>query len=85
LIFVYPPIRSSRGRCPSPHIRSSRTRWVDHDLSSGGWTGSASPLAIGSLLATVGALRDAQPALPIFIGGRCAEPAPLGYGRSYRT
>jgi methanogenic corrinoid protein MtbC1 len=36
----------------------------------------ASPLAIGSLAATVTALRDAEPAVPIFVGGRCAEHYP---------
>jgi methanogenic corrinoid protein MtbC1 len=36
----------------------------------------ASPLAIASLAAAVRALREAQPALPIFIGGRCAEHYP---------
>jgi methanogenic corrinoid protein MtbC1 len=36
----------------------------------------ASPLAIASLAAAVRALREAQPALPIFIGGRCAERYP---------
>ena len=36
----------------------------------------ASPLAIGSLAATVNALRDARPSQPIFIGGRCAERYP---------
>jgi MerR family transcriptional regulator, light-induced transcriptional regulator len=36
----------------------------------------ASPLAIGSLAAAVAALREAEPALPIFVGGRCAERYP---------
>lgn len=36
----------------------------------------ASPLAIASLAATVAALREAEPELPIFIGGRCAERYP---------
>lgn len=36
----------------------------------------ASPLAIASLAAAVRALREAQPALSIFIGGRCAERYP---------
>jgi methanogenic corrinoid protein MtbC1 len=36
----------------------------------------ASPLAIGSLADTVGALREANPTLPLFIGGRCAERYP---------
>lgn len=36
----------------------------------------ASPFAIGSLTATVGALRDAQPELPVFIGGRCPQRYP---------
>jgi methanogenic corrinoid protein MtbC1 len=36
----------------------------------------ASPLAINSLTATVAALREARPELPIFIGGRCPERYP---------
>lgn len=36
----------------------------------------ASPLAIGSLATTTAGLREAQPRLPIFIGGRCAERYP---------
>jgi methanogenic corrinoid protein MtbC1 len=36
----------------------------------------ASPLAIGSLAAAVAALREAEPALPVLIGGRCAEQYP---------
>jgi methanogenic corrinoid protein MtbC1 len=36
----------------------------------------ASPLSIGSLAATVAALREAEPALPILLGGRCAERYP---------
>ena len=36
----------------------------------------ASPLALASLARTVGALREAQPELPIFVGGRCAERYP---------
>jgi methanogenic corrinoid protein MtbC1 len=36
----------------------------------------ASPLAIGSLAAAVSALRAVDPALPIFVGGRCAERYP---------
>lgn len=36
----------------------------------------ASPLAIGSLASTVTALREAEPALPVFVGGRCAEQYP---------
>jgi methanogenic corrinoid protein MtbC1 len=36
----------------------------------------ASPLAIGSLATTVAALREAEPELPIFVGGRCVERYP---------
>jgi methanogenic corrinoid protein MtbC1 len=36
----------------------------------------ASPLAIGSLATAVTALREADPALPIFVGGCCAERYP---------
>jgi methanogenic corrinoid protein MtbC1 len=36
----------------------------------------ASPLAIGSLAAAADALRDLEPDLPIFVGGRCAERYP---------
>jgi len=36
----------------------------------------ASPMAISSLTATVNALREAQPGLPIFIGGNCPQRYP---------
>jgi methanogenic corrinoid protein MtbC1 len=36
----------------------------------------ASPLAIGSLAATVTGLREAEPELPVFVGGRCVERYP---------
>ncbi len=36
----------------------------------------ASPMAIASLTATVTALREAQPELPIFVGGQCPERYP---------
>lgn len=36
----------------------------------------ASPEAIGSLAATVAALREAWPELPVFMGGRCCERYP---------
>jgi MerR family transcriptional regulator, light-induced transcriptional regulator len=36
----------------------------------------ASPLAIASLAATVNGVREAEPGLPIFVGGRCVENYP---------
>lgn len=36
----------------------------------------ASPLSIGSLAMAVTALRGAEPGLPVFVGGRCAERYP---------
>jgi MerR family transcriptional regulator, light-induced transcriptional regulator len=36
----------------------------------------ASPLAIAGLATAVSALRDLEPALPIFVGGRCIEHYP---------
>lgn len=36
----------------------------------------ASPLAIGSLATAVATLREAEPELPVFVGGRCVEGYP---------
>lgn len=50
------------------YVRKSRTLAVGLSV--------ASPLAIASLAAAVTALREAEPTLPIFVGGRCAERYP---------